>query len=132
METLDTSMLSSLLSDPDALKNAISAISGILGSTPASAPAAPPSAPASPDPSIELLEKALPALSTVVQNGKSAVSSEKRTLLNALKPFVAEHIAGQFDHAVRLVSMARMAQSALGQLVHTESLVDLSKQEQPI
>ena len=41
---------------------------------------------------------------------------EKRALLGALKPFVAEEVSGQFDRALRLVSMARMVRAALGQV----------------
>ena len=43
-------------------------------------------------------------------------STAKRALLGALKPFVAEEVSGQFDRALRLVSMARMARAALGQV----------------
>ena len=52
----------------------------------------------------------------IVQSGQSAVRQEKRALLGALKPFVTDEVAGQFDHALRLVSMARMARAAMGQL----------------
>ena len=37
-------------------------------------------------------------------------------LLGAHKPFVAEEVSGQFDRALRLVSMARMARASLGQV----------------
>ena len=47
-----------------------------------------------------------------------AVRQEKRALLGALKPFVTDEVAGQFDHALRLVSMARMARAAMGELGH--------------
>ena len=47
---------------------------------------------------------------------QNAVKPEKRALLGALKPFVAEEVSGQFDRALRLVSMARMARAALGQV----------------
>jgi len=51
-----------------------------------------------------------------VQSGQGAVRQEKRALLGALKPFVTDEVAGQFDHALRLVSMARMARAAMGQI----------------
>ena len=109
---MDNDMLSSLLNDPTALQNAMKTVSDLFGSgTSSAAPAAPDY-----DPSAELVERALPVVSAVLQSGQSAVSREKRALLGALKPFVTDEVAGQFDHAVRLVSMARMARAALGQI----------------
>ena len=118
---MDNDMLSSLLSDPEALQNAVKAVSGMLGG------GAPPAA--SPqqqdyDPSSELMERALPVIGAVVQSGQSAVGPEKRALLGALKPFVTSEVAGQFDHAMRLVSMARMARAALEQFGHPSSAPD--------
>lgn len=109
---MDNDMLSSLLNDPDALQNAMKTVSGMLGGG---------DSPPQPqqndyDPSAELMERALPVISTIVQSGQGAVRQEKRALLNAVKPFVTEDVAGHFDHAMRLVSMARMARAALGQL----------------
>ena len=43
---------------------------------------------------------------------------KKRALLSALRPFVAEDVASQFDRALRLAGMAGMARAALGQLEH--------------
>lgn len=108
---MDNDMLSSLLSDPEALQNAMKTVSGMLGGTepPAPAPAD------SYDPTNDLMQRALPVFGAIVQSGQSAVKQEKRALLGALKPFVTEEVAGQFDHALRLVSMARMARAALGQ-----------------
>ena len=77
---MENDMLSSLLSDPEALQNAI------------------------------------PVIGAIAQSGQNAVKPEKRALLGALKPFVAEEVSGQFDRALRLVSMARMARAALGQV----------------
>ena len=62
------------------------------------------------------MERALPVISTILQSGQGAVKPEKRVLLNAVKPFVTDEVAGQFDHAMRLVSMARIARTVLGQL----------------
>ncbi|MDO4269964.1 MAG: hypothetical protein Q4C72_03470 [Eubacteriales bacterium] len=109
---MDNDLLSSLLNDPDALQNAMKTVTGMLGGTESSA--SPPKTDY--DPSSELLERALPVIGTIVQSGQSAVGPEKRALLNAVKPFVTDEVAGHFDHAMRLVSMARMARAALGQL----------------
>lgn len=108
---MENDMLSSLLSDPEALQNAMKAVSGMLGGGDASA-----STPTNDyDPTADWMERALPVFGAIVQSGQSAVKQEKRALLGALKPFVTDEVAGQFDHAMRLVSMARMARAALGQ-----------------
>lgn len=109
---MDNDMLSSLLSDPEALQNAVQAVSGMLGGG---------EQPASPsandyDPTADMMQRALPVIGAIVQSGQGAVRQEKRALLSALKPFVTDEVAGQFDHAMRLVSMARMARAAMGQL----------------
>ena len=107
---MDNDMLSSLLSDPEALQNAMKTVSGMLGGAEPSAP------PANDyDPTAEWMERALPVFGAIVQSGQGAVKQEKRALLGALKPFVTDEVAGQFDHAMRLVSMARMARAALNQ-----------------
>ena len=130
-------MLSSLLRDPAALQSAVQAVSGLLGGVsgdgddPAAAQSSrytasglPGGAPArtqdtaagSYDPAAEMMQRALPVLGAIMQSGQGAVRQEKRALLGALKPFVTPEVAGQFDHALRLVSMARMARAAMGQL----------------
>lgn len=118
---MDNDMLSSLLSDPEALQNAVKTVSGLLGGGP---DAAAPQANTDYDPTADWMERALPVFGAIVQSGQSAVKQEKRALLGALKPFVTDEVAGQFDHAMRLVSMARMARAALGQLgglAHTDN-----------
>ncbi|MDO5141572.1 MAG: hypothetical protein Q4D31_00970 [Eubacteriales bacterium] len=110
---MDNDMLSSLLRDPASLQNAIQAVSGMLGGEGAASEPPPPS---DYDPTADLMQRALPVIGTIVQSGQQAVRQEKRALLGALKPFVTDAVAGQFDHAIRLVSMARMARAALGQL----------------
>lgn len=110
---MDHDMLSSLLSDPQALQNAMKTVSGMLGGGESAASPPPKN---DYDPSAELMERAIPVISTIVQSSQDAVKREKRELLNAVKPFVPQDIAGQFDHAMRLVSIARMARAALGQL----------------
>lgn len=119
---MDNDMLSSLLNNPEALQNAMQAVSGMLGG---GTDDAAPSSSAEYDPTAEWMERALPVFGAIVQSGQGAVKQEKRALLGALKPFVTDEVAGQFDHAMRLVSMARMARAALGQLGgglnHTDS-----------
>ncbi len=118
---MDNDMLSSLLNDPDALQNAMKTVSDMLGS-----PQQPAGTPASKDydPSAELMERALPVISTILQSGQGAVKPEKRVLLNAVKPFVTDEVAGQFDHAMRLVSIARIARTVLGQLGQSGGISD--------
>ena len=109
---MDNDMLSSLLSDPEAQQNAVQAVSGMLGG--GEQPASPPANDY--DPTADMMQRALPVIGAIVQSGQGAVRQEKRALLSALKPFVTDEVAGQFDHAMRLVSMARMARAAMGQL----------------
>ena len=109
---MDNDMLSSLLSDPEALQNAVQAVSGMLGG--GEQPSPPPANDY--DPTADMMQRALPVIGAIVQSGQGAVRQEKRALLSALKPFVTDEVAGQFDHAMRLVSMARMARAAMGQL----------------
>ena len=63
------------------------------------------------DPEAQLL----PVITGIMQSGRAAVRPEKRALLSALRPFVAEDVASQFDRALRLAGMAGMARAALGQ-----------------
>ena len=109
---MDNDMLSSLLSDPEALQNAMKTVSGMLGG--AEQPSSPPANDY--DPTADMMQRALPVIGAIVQSGQGAVRQEKRALLGALKPFVTDEVAGQFDHAMRLVSMARMARAAMDQL----------------
>jgi|GEM_PF-372704 len=134
---MDNDMLSSLLKNPEALQNAMKTVSGMLNATDATTDNAatfdnnaPPFASldnkndgkqSNYDPSADLMQHALPMIHSIVQSGQGAVRQEKRTLLNAVKPFVNDDVAKQFDHAMRLVSMAKMANAALGQ-INTTSL----------
>ena len=102
---MENDMLSSLLSDPESLQNAMKTVSDLLGGQP-STQTEPQNAY---DPASEMMQKALPVIGAIAQSGQNAVKPEKRALLGALKPFVAEEVSGQFDRALRLVSMARMA-----------------------
>lgn len=108
---MDSDMLSSLLNDPETLQNAIKTVSELFSSGDTPTQGKPEY-----DPSAELMERALPVIGSIVQSGHTAIRPEKKALLIALKPFVSDEIAGEFDHAMRLVSMARMARTAIGQL----------------
>ena len=111
---MDNDALSALLSDPEALQNAMKTVSGLFGGAPETEP---PSSPApADDPTGDMMARALPVISSVLQSGQAAVNPEKRALLRALRPFVTDEVAGQFDRAIRLVSMAGMARSVFGQL----------------
>lgn len=68
------------------------------------------------DPTSALMSKMLPMIQAIAQSSQHAISHEKANFLNAIKPFVSDGISSQLDHAMRLVSMARMARSAMGQL----------------
>lgn len=105
---MDNDALSSLLSDPEALKNAMNSVSSLLG-TQADAPS---------PPSDDMETQLLPVLSGIMQGGRAAVDPDKRALLTALRPFIAQDVALQFDRALRLVGMAGMARAALRQLEH--------------
>lgn len=115
-------LFSDLLNDPEKLQSAISMASSLLGG--GGDDIAPPAGQAggaslgadSYDPSAELMQKAMPVIAAIAQSGQQAVSPEKRNLLNAVKPFVTDNISAQIDHGLRLVSMARMARSAMKQL----------------
>lgn len=122
-----TDLLEGLLHDPEKLQSALSMATSLLGGN--TAESAPPAAPSNTglpiaangmpdpdDPSYALMQRAMPVLAAITQSGQKAVSPEKRALLNAVKPFVSDPVRMQIDHGVRLVSMARMARSALHQL----------------
>ena len=111
---MDNDALSALLSDPEALQNAMKTVSGLFGGAPETEP---PSSPApADDPTGDMMARALPVISSVLQSGQATVNPEKRALLRALRPFVTDEVAGQFDRAIRLVSMAGMARSVFGPL----------------
>ncbi len=127
MEASD--LLSSLFSDPEKLQSAISMASSMMGgqsgasgAPPAAGEGAPqPAFSAQPaagtyDPSAELMNKAMPVISAIARSGQTAVTREKASLLNSLKPFVTGDVSSQLDHAMRLVSMARMARSAMREI----------------
>lgn len=111
-------MLSSLLSDPEKLQQAISVASSFLGGEQENNNQNQDRNSINTDfddPSLMLMQKAMPVISQIAQSGQSAVSYEKRQLLHAVKPFVSEPIQSQIDHAIKLVGMAKMAKTALHQ-----------------
>lgn len=122
----ESDMLSALLNDPHALEQALSTASALLGgsdppampsmSEPSGMPSASPSASANDayDPSADLMRRAMPVLGRIAQRGQTAVTPQKRALLNAVKPFVGAPIRSQIDRGMRLVSLAYMATAVLG------------------
>lgn len=68
------------------------------------------------DPSAELMRKVMPVINTIARSGKHAVNQDRANLLQSFKPFVTNNVGSQFDHAIRLVSIARMAKDAMLQL----------------
>ena len=105
---VDNDALSGLLNDPDALRRAMDSVSSLLG-TPSDAPSPPPD---------DAETRLLPVLSGIMQGGRAAVNPDKRALMTALRPFIAQDVALQFDRALRLVGMAGMARAALSELEH--------------
>lgn len=142
MDQNPNAMFSDLLNDPAKLQSAISAASSLLGGSanpaPPSRPAPQGAAAASPppqaiqppmmsgmpgarpaaayDPSAELMKKVMPVINTIARSGQTAVNRDRANLLQSFKPFVTENVGSQFDHAIRLVSIARMAKNAMLQL----------------
>lgn len=103
---MDNDALSGLLNDPEALQNALRSVSSLLGASDAGG--APDAVSPADDPEAQLL----PVITGIMQSGRAAVRPEKRALLSALRPFVAEDVASQFDRALRLAGMAGMALAA--------------------
>ena len=68
------------------------------------------------DPSADLMRAAMPVLGRIARSAQSAVTPEKRNLLNAVKPFVSEEAVQQIDHGMRLVMLAHVAAAVMGQL----------------
>lgn len=145
MEQNTNTMLNDLLSDPAKLQSALSAASSLFGGSNGAASPAPPARPAPQagvpaaapapmmpppmppgmsgarsagayDPSAELMRKVMPVINTIARSGKHAVNQDRANLLQSFKPFVTNNVGSQFDHAIRLVSIARMAKDAMLQL----------------
>lgn len=115
---MDTNGLSALLNDPKVLEQALSAVGSLLGGDGTQQAPMPPPPPMQQqntdyDPSADLMQRAMPLLGRIAQQGQNAVDPQKRALLNAIKPFVGANIAQQIDHGMRLVSLARMATAVM-------------------
>ncbi len=142
MEQNTNTMQNDLLSDPAKLQSALSAASSLFGGSSGAASPAPPARPAPQagvpaaapapmmpppmppgmsgarsagayDPSAELMRKVMPVINTIARSGKHAVNQDRANLLQSFKPFVTNNVGSQFDHAIRLVSIARMAKDAM-------------------
>ena len=113
--------LSAILDNPEAMKK-IAALAGEFSGNAAAAPAAlpPASSDSVPDPASELLQKAVPLLSSIARSGQNAVDPNRLRLLTALKPFVSDTTAAQLDHAARLLSVAHMTRTAASQILTKE------------
>ena len=121
-------LLTALLRDPETLQSAIAMASSLFSGAPNSTPPSFPSPPPAPpppvpdyDPSAELIAKALPMITQVMQTSQQAITPEKKALLQAVKPFLSEAAGQQIDHGMRLVMLAHIASSVLGQFGRKES-----------
>ena len=111
-------MFSALLNDPQAMQKIAGLASELMGNTSPNE-TTPANLPEPSDSTSELMQRVMPALSALTQNN-TAAHSDRSELLCALKPFLSSHTCTQIDHAEHLVSMARMAQTAVGQLIRCE------------
>lgn len=139
MEQNTNQALSDLLNDPAKLQSALNAATSLLGGSQSPAPPQRPMQPqgaqttggpmqpptmmsgggrsSSPyDPSAELMRKVMPVINTIARSGQHAVNRDRANLLQSFKPFVTDNVGNQFDHAIRLVSIARMAKNTMLQL----------------
>lgn len=124
---MSDSFLSGLFDDPEAMKKITELASQLAGTTADnidsgtdSAPS-PPTVSASPDPSAELMQKAVPLLTSIARSGQNAANPDRLRLLSALKPFLSASSASQLEHAARLLSMAHMTRTAASQLLFHDS-----------
>ena len=124
--------LSAILDDPEAMKK-IAEIAGEFaggGASPGRSPSpgptpafsANPSASGSAsDPATQLMQHAVPLLTSIARSGQQAADPDRLRLLTALKPFVSSGTAAQLDHAARLLSVAHMARTAAVQVLASDS-----------
>ena len=112
---MNTDAISAILNDPEAMKKITAIASELSAPAQTSAPTA--SAESQPDPAAELLQRAVPLLSSIAQSGQHAADPDRLRLLAALKPFVSDATADQLDHAARLLSVAHMARTAAVQIL---------------
>lgn len=133
MESSD--LFSSLLQNPDTMQKLASMAAEVMGGmTPPPADfssasetdapqqsalpsAAPASLPRTPDPTVDIMTKAMPVLSVIAQSGSKLARPERIQLLTALKPFVSPKTCAEIDHAERILSMARMTKTAAAEVL---------------
>lgn len=125
MESSD--LFSSLLQNPETMRQLASLASEVMGGMASQSPPSDGSAPApqtlpaapqqAPDPTSDLMRKAMPALSAIAQSAHGTADPARVQLLHALKPFVSPKTCEQIDHAERILSMARLAKAAAGQFL---------------
>lgn len=122
--------LSSILNDPEAMKKITAIASEFAGGAQqqsdasAPSPSIPTGAPLSdgtPDPAAELMQRAIPLLSSIAKSGQNAGDPDRLRLLTALKPFVSASTATQLDRAARLMSVAHMTRTAAVQMLAPDS-----------
>lgn len=137
--------LSDLLNDPAKLQSALNAATSLLGGSQSPAPPQRPMQPQGAqaaagiqpppmmsggggrtstayDPSADLMRKVMPVINTIARSGQQAVNRDRANLLQSFKPFVTDNVGSQFDHAIRLVSIARMAKNTMLQLGSNQSI----------
>ncbi len=116
-------MLSSLLNDPETMQKLAGIASQLMSGTDTSTDALPvqknPELPAAggDDPTAAFMRRALPAISAIAQSSHGSLCPERSRLLHALRPFLSAQTCAQIDRAEHILSAARMAQSAAGQLL---------------
>ena len=110
---MNTDAISAILNDPEAMKK----ITAIASELSAPAKSAAPAAESRSDPSAELLQRAVPLLSSIAQSGQHAADPDRLRLLAAIKPFVSSATASELDHAARMLSVAHMARTAAVQIL---------------
>ncbi len=124
---MSDSFLSGLFDDPEAMKKITELASQLAGTTAdnidsgTDSTPSPPTVSASPDPSAELMQKAVPLLTSIARSGQNAANPDRLRLLSALKPFLSASSASQLEHAARLLSMAHMTRTAASQLLFHDS-----------
>ena len=112
-------MFSALLNDPETMQKIAGIASELMGNTSSSnnAVPAPTSPPQQSDATTDLMQRMMPALSMLAQNSQRDLHSNRFQLLCALKPFLSPHTCAQIDHAEHILSMARMTQTAINQIL---------------
>ncbi len=117
---MSDSILSNILDDPEAMKKITELAGQFASKSPAGSSPSSSSLPQA-DPASELMQKAVPLLTSIARSGQQAADPDRLRLLTALKPFVSASAASQFEHAVRLLSVAHMTRTAASQILSQDS-----------